>query len=102
MNRETFITLNKTRLFTADQVVDIVKSEIDKMKNPSGYCSDCGDKLIYSHRVTINSWSYICRRCKLTYHITENETTKEREIDVYNERGDLHATTKGIESYASR
>jgi hypothetical protein len=29
MNRETFVTLNKTRLFTADQVVDIVKSERD-------------------------------------------------------------------------
>ena len=29
MNRETFLTLNKTRLFTADQVVDIVQSERD-------------------------------------------------------------------------
>ena len=29
MNRETFVTLNKTRLFTADQVVDIVQSERD-------------------------------------------------------------------------
>ena len=31
MNRETFVTLNKTRLFTADQVVDIVQSERDKV-----------------------------------------------------------------------
>jgi hypothetical protein len=31
MNRETFITLNKTRLFTANQVVDIVQSERDKV-----------------------------------------------------------------------
>jgi len=29
MNRETFLTLNKTRLFTVDQVVDIVQSERD-------------------------------------------------------------------------
>jgi len=31
MNRETFVTLYKTRLFTADQVVDIVESERDKV-----------------------------------------------------------------------
>ena len=31
MNRETFVTLNKTRLFTADQVVDIVQSGRDKV-----------------------------------------------------------------------
>jgi len=31
MNRETFVTLNKIRLFTADQVVDIVQSERDKV-----------------------------------------------------------------------
>ena len=31
MNRETFVTLNKTRLFTADQVVDIAESERDKV-----------------------------------------------------------------------
>ena len=30
MKRETFVTLNKTRLFTADQVVDIVQNERDK------------------------------------------------------------------------
>lgn len=89
INRETFVTLNRTRLFTADQVVDIVQSEINKIKTPWGYCSDCGDRLTYSHRVTINSWSYLCQRCKLTYHITENETTKERKIDVYTERGEL-------------
>jgi len=33
MNRETFVTLNKTRLFTADQVVDIVQSERDTVLN---------------------------------------------------------------------
>jgi hypothetical protein len=31
MNRETFVTLNKTRLFTADQVVDIVQSDREKV-----------------------------------------------------------------------
>ena len=31
MNRESFTTLYKTRLFTADQVVDIVQSERDKV-----------------------------------------------------------------------
>jgi hypothetical protein len=31
MNREIFVTLNKTRLFTAYQVVDIVQSERDKV-----------------------------------------------------------------------
>ena len=31
MNRETFVTLNRTRLFPADQVVDIVQSEREKL-----------------------------------------------------------------------
>ena len=31
MNRKTFVTLNKTRLFTADQVVDIVQIEREKV-----------------------------------------------------------------------
>jgi hypothetical protein len=31
MNRETFVTLNRTRLFTADQVVDIAQAEREKV-----------------------------------------------------------------------
>jgi hypothetical protein len=31
MNRETFVTLYKTRLFPADQVVDIVEREQEKL-----------------------------------------------------------------------
>ena len=89
MNRETFLTLNKTRLFTAEQVVDIIQSEINKVKRPWEYCSECEDKLLYSHRVTINSWSYICQKCKTTHHITEDEKTKERKIDVYDQQGEF-------------
>jgi len=37
MNRETFVTLNRTRLFTADQVVDIVESERDKVLDELEY-----------------------------------------------------------------
>jgi len=91
MNRETFLTLNKTRLFTAKQVVDIVRFEVDKAKNPWNYCSNCEGRLIYSHRVTINSWSYICQKCKTTHHITEDEKTKERKIDVYDQQGELRS-----------
>ena len=56
------------------------------------YCPDCKDTLTYSHRVTLNSWTYTCQRCKTTHHITEDETTKERKIDVYDERGKLRTT----------
>jgi hypothetical protein len=31
MNRENFVTLNRTRLFTADQVVDIAQAEREKV-----------------------------------------------------------------------
>ena len=37
MNRETFVTLYKTRLFTVDQVVDIVESERDKVLDELEY-----------------------------------------------------------------
>lgn len=43
MNRESFVTLNRTRLFTADQVVDIVERELCDTKFNST------DLLLLSH-----------------------------------------------------
>ena len=42
MIRETFVTLNRARLFTADQVVDIVERECSLCERPDEeVCSRC-------------------------------------------------------------
>jgi predicted RNA-binding Zn-ribbon protein involved in translation (DUF1610 family) len=66
------------------------KESSDKvLKESWRKCPTCGDDLIYSHRVTVNSWTYICQNCKTTHYVMEDEKTKERTIDVYDKHGKL-------------
>ena len=58
------------------------------------FCPTCKNRLIYSHRVTINSWTYICQNCKTTHHITEEREQKTIEVvfrntDIYDKQGKL-------------
>ena len=84
--------INKTTL-TTDGVIALemklnflIKCFKDKPEDAWRKCPTCGDNLVYSHRVTTNSWTYLCQRCKTVHHVTEDEKTKERSIVVYDER----------------